>query len=118
MIKTVCLFHGPGHLHDSCVIANKFGQVWLVRDMLTMFWVDQSAIDMATKFASVDGSVDDDDNYSAWCRATPESVSGFGGDGSGGIRDSGTAEFLAACREAEAKIEAAGGIQYAALVGK
>ncbi len=111
MIKTVCLFHVPGHLHDSCVTAQKFGQIWLVDDTQTMFWVDQPAIEAVAKFASLVD--DDDDNYSAWCRAT-QSVSGFGGDG--GIRESGTAEFLAACREAEVLIEAAGGIQYAALV--
>ena len=41
MTKTECLFHIPGHQHDSCVTAQQFGQVWLVRDMETMFWVDQ-----------------------------------------------------------------------------
>ena len=112
MIQTECLFHIPGHRHDSCISAQKFGQVWLVRDMETMFWVDQAAIDRVPEFAAID----DDDNYSAWCRATPASVSGFGGDGSYGITDAGTPEFLAACRDAEAKIEAVGGIEYAALV--
>ena len=112
MPQTTCLFHVPGHLHSSCVTAQQFGPVFLVRDIETMYWVDQAAIDQVAKFAARE----DDENYDAWCRANGAAVSGFGGDGSYGIRDVGPAEFLAACRETEAKIEAAGGIEYAALV--
>lgn len=109
-----CLFHVPGHHHDSCVTAQRFGQVYLVRDIETMFWVDQAAIDRAPEFAAIN----DEDNYAAWCRATPQAVSGFGGDGAYGIGDTGTPEFLAACREAEAKIEAVGGIKWSAIAAQ
>ena len=107
-MTTECLFHAAGYQHDSCVTAQRFGQVYLVRDMETMFWVDQSAIDRVAEFAALEG----DENYSAWCRATPASVSGFGGDGRYGVDNVGTPEFLAACRVAERAIEAAGGIEY------
>ena len=71
-----------------------------------------TGINLVPEFAAIA----DDENYSRWCRATPNSVRGYGGDGKYGIREVGTPEFLAACREAEAKIEAVGGIEYAALV--
>lgn len=112
-MTTKCLFHVDGHAHSGCVTARQFGLVWLVSDGQTMYWVGQRAINAAPKFAAMD----DEENYSMWCRATDSSVRGYLGDaGHQGIQERGSASFLRACRIAEAKIEAVGGIEYAALV--